>query len=128
MTGDSPFAKRWVHVFEEDTPEGQVYRPETAKIPLSRRPRTRLELDKDGSARLYVAGPDDRFIEQPGTWKEEGDDVVIRSRRGGTELRVIDRSEDRLVVRVSSAGATSSRGGETAHGHSTKTTKKRRPR
>ena len=26
----------WVHVFEEDTPEGAVFRPEDADIPLSR--------------------------------------------------------------------------------------------
>ena len=101
MTSDSLFGTRWVHVFEDDTAEGQVYRPENAKIPLSRRPRGRFELDKDGTARLYTAGPDDRFVEQPGTWKDEGDEVVIRSKHGGTELRVIDRSADRLVVRPS---------------------------
>ena len=35
---------RWVHVFEEDTAEGQVYKPESGPIPLSRRPREALTL------------------------------------------------------------------------------------
>ena len=30
---------RWVHVSEDDTPEGEVYRAESDRIPLSRRPR-----------------------------------------------------------------------------------------
>jgi hypothetical protein len=94
------FSTRWVHVFEDDTPDGQVYRPEDGPVPLSRRPRERLELDADGTARLYVAGPDDRLTEQSGTWKDDGGDVVIRSRQGGAELRIVKQSGDRLVVRT----------------------------
>jgi hypothetical protein len=88
-----------VHVFEEDTAEGAVYRAEDDRIPLSRRPRARLELKRDGEARLFVAGPDDRLVEQSGSWRDEGGTVVIRSEEGGTELRIIDRSPTRLVVR-----------------------------
>jgi hypothetical protein len=89
-----------VHVFEEDTAEGAVYRPEDGDIPLSRRPRERFELDSDGSARLFVQGPDDRYVEQKATWREEGGAMVIRARQGGTELRIIERSPTKLVVKT----------------------------
>jgi hypothetical protein len=65
---DRLFTTRWVHVFEEDTPEGAVYRPEDDNIPLSRRPRERLQLSADGTAKIITQGPDDRLIEKPGTW------------------------------------------------------------
>jgi hypothetical protein len=97
------FAQRWIHVFEEDTAQGAVYRPEEHDIPLSRRPRERLELDADGSARLLVPGPDDRAQEQSATWREEDGEIVIRAGpRGpapGRVLRVVERSADRLIVR-----------------------------
>ena len=101
---DPLFAMTWVHVFEEDTDKGAVYRPEDSDVPLSRRPRERLRLKPGGSARLFVPGPDDRLVEQPATWKEEGDSLVIRPSQGGTELRVIDRSPTRLVVQTRGAG------------------------
>lgn len=92
------FATRWVHVFEEDTAEGAVYRPDDVHIPLSRRPRERLELRPDGSAAIFVGGPDDRPVEQPATWDEQGDALVVRSPHGPTELRIVERSPTRLVV------------------------------
>ena len=101
---DRLFATGWVHAFEEDTAEGAVYRPRDSKLPLSRRPRERLELDADGTARIYVQGPDDRYIEQPASWRDEDGTVVVRARKGGTELTIVDRSPERLVVRVSAKG------------------------
>jgi len=92
------FATRWVHVFEEDTAAGAVYRPEHADIPLSRRPRERIELDADGAARLFTEGPDDRYVEQAASWQEENDGVTIRARVGSPILRVVDRSPARLVI------------------------------
>ena len=89
---------RWVHVFEEDTARGAVYRREDDDIPLSRRPRERLELRRDGSAVVFTSGPDDRFVAQHGTWREEGDGVVVRTPQH--ELRIV-RVADRLVVRTS---------------------------
>jgi hypothetical protein len=93
------FATAWVHVFEEDTAEGAVYRPENADIPLSRRPRERLVLEPDGRATIYTQGPDDRYVEQPATWRDEGDALVIRARQGGPVLRVVERSPTRLVIK-----------------------------
>lgn len=97
---DRLFTTRWVHVFEEDTAAGAVYRPEDGAIPLSRRPRERIELDADGSARLFVPGPDDRLTEQAGAWRDEEGALVVRARDGGIEVRIIERSPERLVVRM----------------------------
>ena len=103
---DSPFgrelfAHRWVHVFEEDTERGAVYRPAESDIPLSRRPREWLELSRDGSARVLLPGPDDRLREQAAAWHEEAGDVVVRTTGAGDsrEYRVVQCSNDRLVVR-----------------------------
>jgi hypothetical protein len=92
------FATAWVHAFEEDTAEGAVYRPRGSKLPLSRRPRERLELEADGTARVFVQGPDDRHVEQPASWQDEGGAVVVRARSGGHVLRIVDQSPDRLIV------------------------------
>jgi hypothetical protein len=56
-----------------------------------------LKLAPDGSATVYVPGPDDRYIEQPAHWREEQDGVVVRS-KSGSELRIVEQSSDRLVV------------------------------
>jgi hypothetical protein len=100
---DRLFATRWVHVFEEDTPVGAVYRAEDDAIPLSRRPREQLELRPDGSARLFGPGPADRPVEQPAAWREEDGAIVVRAREGGAELRIVERSPARLVVKVGRA-------------------------
>jgi hypothetical protein len=90
------FGTRWVHVFEEDTPNGAVYRAEDDDIPLSRRPRQQLLLQRDGSAQLFAPGPADRPVGQPATWREEGGVIVVRA--GRTELRIVERSAKRLVI------------------------------
>ncbi len=100
---DPLFATAWVHVFEEDTAEGAVFRPEHADIPLSRRPRERIELDDAGSARLWMTGPDDRFYEQPASWRQQGNAVVLRAGQGA-ELRIVDESTERLIVDIRRAG------------------------
>jgi hypothetical protein len=71
------FAARWVHVFEEDGPEGQVYRPETGSVPLSRRPRQRVSFARDGSACVVVQGPDDRLHEIAARWTETDGEVTV---------------------------------------------------
>jgi hypothetical protein len=91
----------WVHCFEEDTEAGAVYRPDDSGIPLSRRPRERFAIEPGGAARLFLPGPDDRFVEQAATWTDEADGLVIRSRDRGAELRIVHRSAMRLVVKVS---------------------------
>ena len=95
---ESLFTTTWVHVFEQDTPAGAVYRPEDSDIPLSRRPRQRLVLERDGTARILMPGPDDRFIEQAATWKKEGSAVVIRATEANVQMRVMQKSPDSLIV------------------------------
>jgi hypothetical protein len=93
-------AGAWVHVFEQDTDAGAVFRPEMSDIPLSRRPRERIEMHADGSATMWLGGPDDRYVAQPATWSVEGDDVVVRDARDAVRLRVLDRTPDRLLVEM----------------------------
>lgn len=100
---DTLVTTRWVHLFEEDTAQGAVYRPDSADVPLSRRPREQIELSRDGSARIFVPAPDDRLSEIAATWADENGVVVVRARgpRGGVvrELRIVEVSPDRLLVR-----------------------------
>ncbi|HET9700802.1 MAG TPA: hypothetical protein VFP70_07785 [Burkholderiales bacterium] len=98
---DPLFATRWVHVFEEDTAAGAVYRPDSDDLPLSRRPRDQFELSADGGARLYLPGAGDRPEPVAATWSEEGPELVIRAGRPRRELRVVRREPRRLVVKVS---------------------------
>ena len=95
MSSKSP--RVWVHVFEEDTPEGAVFRPDDANIPLSRRPRERFELRPDGTAVLLSAGPDDRPVPKPARWSEEENGIVLRA-GGAVRLKILEQSEDRLLV------------------------------
>ena len=97
-----PVTGVWVHVFEEDTAEGAVYRREDSDIPLSRRPRERLELRPGGVAVLSTGGPDDRPVGKAGRWKEEGGQIVVRA-GGAVRLRIVDRSADRLIVQTGQA-------------------------
>jgi hypothetical protein len=98
------FETTWVHVFEEDGPDGAVYRPEDGEVPLSRRPRERLSLSPDGSARLVVGGPDDRLREVEARWTEKEGEITVsvpaRAAAGSaTTLRVRVQSSDCLLVR-----------------------------
>jgi hypothetical protein len=94
---DSIFRTRWAHVFEEDGPEGAVYRPD-AELPRSRRPRRRISFSTDGQARLLVAGPDDRLREVEARWREEDGEITV-SGAGTPEMRIHIQSEGRLLVR-----------------------------
>lgn len=97
---DPLFRTRWVHIFEEDTAEGAVYRPDSADLPLSRRPREQLELNADGNATLLVAGPSDRPEPIAARWEQEGEELVVRTTgKKLRELRIVSHSADRLVVR-----------------------------
>jgi len=100
------FTTGWVHVFEEDSGGGAVYRAEDADIPLSRRPRERLKLNRDGSAQLFTPGADDKLVEQPATWTEQDEGIVIRPAGNGPGLRIVQRSPERLVVQATPARRT----------------------
>ena len=95
-------------MFEEDTGGSAVYRPVTDDVPLSRRPRRQMTLSPDGTARVTVAGPDDRPIDTDAEWTREGDELVVRAKggRGGADqwLRVSIEGPTRLLVRSTSKG------------------------
>ena len=94
--GDHVFGTTWVHLYEEDTGEGAVYGPEN-EARLSRRPRERLVLNAEGSASVFVSGPDDRPVEQSAKWTQDGETFVVRTHSGKT-MRVVRRSPSRLMV------------------------------
>lgn len=92
----------WVHVFEQDGAEGQVYRPEGDELPLSRRPRQRLSFSPDGSAKLVVSGPDDRLQPVAARWSESEGEIVVTAESAAASVRTLHvrvRSRDCLLVR-----------------------------
>ena len=91
---------RWVHVFEEDMPGRAVYRPDSLDIPLSRRPRRRLELSEDGGATLFTGGADDRFVAHRGAWRVEQDELALDfpDVNGGLHLRILEATATRLIA------------------------------
>jgi hypothetical protein len=108
MTKDpdsKPISGTWVHAFEQDSPEGAVFRPEHADIPLSRRPRERVELHEDGTAVLLMPGPDDGYVGQPARWSEEGDAIVVRDAKDRVRLRIVESWADKLIVQMPRPGA-----------------------
>jgi len=100
---DPLFHTRWVHIFEEDTGGAAVYRPDTGDVPLSRRPRGQMTLSPDGTARVTIAGPDDRPIDTDAEWTRQGDELIVSAaaERGRADrvLRVSIEGPTRLVVR-----------------------------
>ena len=61
-----------------------------------------MTLSPDGTARVTVAGPDDRPIDTDAEWTREGDELVVRAKgeRGGGDqlLRVSIEGPTRLLV------------------------------
>jgi hypothetical protein len=91
---------RWVHIFEEDGTEGQVYRPVSGPVPLSRRPREALTLHADGTATVEAGGADDRPVGRQASWRAAGDSLVVDvpGVSGSTQLRIVRATADKLVV------------------------------
>jgi hypothetical protein len=92
------FTTRWVHVAEEDTGAGAVYRPDDENIPLSRKPRDWLELHEDGSAELYVPGPDDRPVARSVTWSDRSSGGAAR--QPDADVTILEKSPSRLLVKL----------------------------
>jgi hypothetical protein len=94
---------RWVEQLPKRGGGPVTYVPDAPDLPLSRAPRTQLELRPDGSASVFVAGPADRPMKLAAQWEEEGGDIVIRTSptggAGSRTYRVVQQSPDRLVVR-----------------------------
>ena len=97
------FRHRWVHSFEEDSGDGQVYRPQSWDFPLSRRPREAFELRADGTAELFLPGAADRPESAKTSWSEEEGELIIhipkKGGRGPSTLRILESAADKLLVR-----------------------------
>jgi hypothetical protein len=59
---------RWVRSWEEDAGDVRAYRRDTFAFPLSRRPRSVLELEPDGRAVSRTGGPADTLVGREGRW------------------------------------------------------------
>ena len=99
------FRHRWIHSFEEDSVQAQVYRPQSWNFPLSRRPREAFELRADGTVQLFQPGAADRPEAADASWTEEEGQLLIRAvkkgSRGPLTLRIIEAAADKLLVRRS---------------------------
>ena len=99
------FKHRWIHSFEEDSVQSQVYRPQSWDFPLSRRPREAFELRADGTAQLFIPGAEDRPEAAGASWTEEEGQLLIRAvkkgSRGPVTLRIVESGNDKLLVRRS---------------------------
>lgn len=93
--------QHWVHAYEEDTADRQVFRPATHRLPPSRG-RMSFELNPDGSMVFHGIGPADRSQAATGAWTSEGARLALHS--GAAEspdqvLDIVSIEPDRLVVR-----------------------------
>jgi hypothetical protein len=99
------FRHRWIHSFEEDSVQAQVYRPQSWDFPLSRRPRQAFELRAEGTAQLFLPGAEDRPEAADASWTEEEGQLLIRTVKKGSRspltLRIIESGTDKLLVRRS---------------------------
>lgn len=97
--------KTWLHSFEEDQGNIEVYRPRGFSFPLARG-RIGFAIMRDGSFIQYDIGPADGIVEIPGTWTLESEDVLlIRLRRIGStgqrayRMQIVSLSPDMLKIR-----------------------------
>src|SRR5687767_11757908 len=105
MEGHLPywlFQRQWIRVEEGAATAGTIrYLPEEADVPLSRKPRERLELRPDGKAHVLLCAADDRLKRKPATWTLLDDEIVIEFEDAPLRkrtLRVRDWSPDALTV------------------------------
>ena len=94
-------ARSWTHAFEEDEGDKMVFRPsDSPAIRPSRMPRTAFDLKDGGELTTYAPGADDRRVGAPGTWRLEGEHLVLEPEAGPAQRYVVDdATEDRLVLR-----------------------------
>jgi hypothetical protein len=61
------YEKKWIHSYEEDKDDIEVYHPPTFNFPLSRG-RRGFEIEKNRTFIQYGIGPDDRQKKVEGNW------------------------------------------------------------
>lgn len=68
--------RRWVHSFEEDTEDVNVYRPFGFDFPPARG-RDGFDIKQGGGFIRYDIGPADGLVEVPGRWKAKGPNKIV---------------------------------------------------
>jgi hypothetical protein len=59
-----------------------------------------FDLKDGGELTTYAPGPTDQRVRNPGTWRVDGDHLVLEPEQGPAQRYVIDdATEDRLVLR-----------------------------
>jgi hypothetical protein len=78
-----------------------VFRPsDSPAIKPSRAPRTAFDLNDGGELTTYAPGPDDRRVGGAGTWRQDGEHLVLEPEGGPSQRYVVDEAtDDRLVLR-----------------------------
>ena len=96
--GDA-LCQRWVHSYEEDAGRQMVFRPETFDFPMSRG-RMSFELEEGGRLVRYGIGPTDKTNASPGTWKLEGNRLLLKPDAEGEPEQVFElvKSEPGILV------------------------------
>lgn len=94
---------RWVHSWEEDAGDLRTYRRGDFPFPLSRRPRSVLELRADGRVVNRSGGPADTLVGRDGRW-EAGDPAHLTVRWDSpddeTAVEIVERQDDLLRLRL----------------------------
>lgn len=91
--------KYWIHSFEEDTEEADVYRPADFDFPVAYG-RRGLEIRKDGEFILHAIGPADGTVEIPGHWTATGSDQLSVRLEGRVPFTLTILSVDNEMLRV----------------------------
>jgi hypothetical protein len=68
--------QRWIHSYEEDTEEAEVFRPPSYEFPPSRG-REGFDIRKDGSFALLGPGRSDRSTAIAGHWVRSSDSILV---------------------------------------------------
>ncbi|MBE3013521.1 hypothetical protein IL992_30730 [Microbispora sp. NEAU-D428] len=89
----------WLHSYEEDTDDAEVYRPAHHPFRPSRRPRRGLEFRADGTFVELRPGPADRPRPVRGRWHARGSGVRVVFPEGGrTDLTVLSCRDGVLTI------------------------------
>jgi hypothetical protein len=101
-----PISGQWLHSFEEDTGDVQVYRPLDHEFPPARRGREGIEFLPDGTFIDKSVGPADAHVKTQGRWEYAGSGTVRLTfedpQRRARVVEVVECDEQKLCIRRSS--------------------------
>src|SRR5260221_14747416 len=89
----------WLHSHEEDSAKNTVFRPTGYEFPPSRG-RRGFDLRAGGELVQIGIGPTDRPTQSSGTWKLEGDRLILHTSPGSQQeqmYKILKVTSDELV-------------------------------